>query len=1059
MSAKNIQTRNCSVLRAKGIKRSIMGSALLAGLASTALLYPQAALAQDTASASNNVNLSISTSTVPAGTIPVSAKSVGGGQASLVKNPVLPAKTSQLIEKNPRHLARTSKATTSTPAASARLQEKSSASLVRTQTPAPSASPVPLPASTAPTATTPTQNNNDDVIPIKDSDLKWFFYLNITKSNDYNEDKYNKWQLTNKIVNDTTEIAVHTYGGGTKYYNLSTTDKLDSEEGLELLKKFTNLKKLDVSDCKIDNADKLLDVLPANLESLMLGKHSSLLPNTEDTAILTDTTKLNRFTRLTSLSLKSVTLNSTTFLSHMKDLEDLNLSSTNIHDISQLKNCTKLTKLDISSNDISDISALRSLTQLTDLSIKYNKVASLDGLQACTKLVRLKAKNNRISSLEPLKALTSIQELSLNNNAISSLEPLQTLTTLKKLKIESNAIRNVAPLAGLVKKQTLTVINAKDNHIVDVSSIYDALPEKIRNTDLRRAGDFSYDFTFQTFTFDYKAGSTLDAYGIKAGPSGIDYGDKGTIDAYTGSAYISFSTKDKVDAYQKPNRLLLRPRIAQSFDFSGNMSIYRYRPQLKKQTPLQVDFGAAVPSVEDIRARVTLLHGDTYPKNGRYFLSVGTRDPYPDSPYVQSQQPGALQQLVEVNTFKSGDFQPVKVYVIYYKDKTTKIGDNNSFTDNIDVPVYVKTMAESYAPKTLTLEPGKTLTQKDLEDACTKRIPFTFITKDEAEAHPDKYQQADEENSNSNVWVDPDALSGPDDNPKPNQIFCTKPQFSWGSVTSVSATTDDEGKAKYVPVTITYADGSTWKGKIEIDVPKPVTPHDPSHDGTHDGSHDGTHTPGGDTDDDNPSGTGTDGTGDTGAGTGATNGTNGNGTTNGNDGADNHGAGNDGNGTNGNSATNGNAQPGAHNGSHNGTHTKRGRHFRHAYWQSNVANAGAGLHAGAGTGAGATNGDSNQATNADGTSTSANNGTNGSGSTEGNGSANSSANATAQQAPTADSDVAMHDDTPLSWLLARMRESGFYVLAAIIVCVGVGAWYATTKKRNAAGEQPAAPKK
>lgn len=954
------------------------------------------------------------------------------------------------MEKNLRHLARASKATTSTPAASARLQEKSSVSLVRTQTPAPSASPVPSPASTAPTATTPTQNSNDDVITINDPELKRFFYLNITKSNDYNEDKYNTWQLTNKIVNDTTEIAVHTYGGGTKYYNLSTTDKLDSEEGLELLKKFTNLKKLDVSDCKIDNADKLLDVLPANLESLMLGKHSSLLPNTEDTAILTDTTKLNRFTRLTSLSLKSVTLNSTTFLSHMKDLEDLNLSSTNIHDISQLKNCTKLTKLDISSNDISDISALRSLTQLTDLSIKYNKVASLDGLQACTKLVRLKAKNNRISSLEPLKALTSIQELSLNNNAISSLEPLQTLTTLKKLKIESNAIRNVAPLAGLVKKQTLTVINAKDNHIVDVSSIYDALPEKIGNTDLRRAGDFSYDFTFQTFTFDYKAGSTLDAYGIKAGPSGIDYGDKGTIDAYTGSAYISFSTKDKVDAYQKPNRLLLRPRIAQSFDFSGNMSIYRYRPQLKYSTPLEVDFGAAAPSVEDIRARVTLLHGDTYPKNGRYFLSVGTRDPYPDSPYVQSQQPGALQQLVEVNTFKSGDFQPIRVYVIYYKNKTTKTGDNNSFTDNIDVPVYVKTMAESYAPKTLTLEPGKTLTQKELEDACIKRIPFTFITKDEAEAHPDKYQQADEENSNSNVWVDPDALSGPDDNPKPNQIFCTRPQFTWGSITSVSATAADEGKVKYVPVTITYADGSTWKGNIEIDVPKPVQPHN----GSHDGTHDGTHTPGGGTDDDNPSGTGTDGTGDTDAGTGTTNGNDGNGTTNGNDGTDNHGAGNDTNGT-----TNGNAQPGAHNGNHNGAHTKRGRHFRHAYWQSNVANAGAGLHAGAGTGAGATNGDNNQATNADGTSTSANNGTNVSGNTEGNGSANSSVNATAQQAPSADSNAAMRDDTPLSWLLARMRESGFYVLAAIIVCACGGAWYATTKKRNAAKEHPAAPKK
>ncbi len=79
MSAKNIQSHNYSVLRAQGIKRSIMGSALLAGLASTALLYPQAALAQDAAPASNNSHLSISIGTVPAGTIPVPVKSVGGG--------------------------------------------------------------------------------------------------------------------------------------------------------------------------------------------------------------------------------------------------------------------------------------------------------------------------------------------------------------------------------------------------------------------------------------------------------------------------------------------------------------------------------------------------------------------------------------------------------------------------------------------------------------------------------------------------------------------------------------------------------------------------------------------------------------------------------------------------------------------------------------------------------------------------------------------------------------------------------------------------------------------
>lgn len=894
-----------------------------------------------------------------------------------------------------------------------------------TQTSAPSASPVPQPASTAPAAPAPTQNNNDDVIPIKDSDLKWFFYLNITNSNGYDEDKYNNWQLTNKIVNDTTEIVVHEYGGKTKF-NISTTNKLDSKEGLELLKKFTNLKKLDVSDCKIDNADKLLDVLPVNLESLMLGKHPSNLPRTEETATLTDTTKLNRFTKLKSLSLKNVTLNSTTFLSHMKDLEDLDLSSTNIHDISQLKNLPELKKLDISSNDISDISALSSLTQLTELNIGNNKIDSLNNLQKCLQLTKLSAQNNNITSIALLKNFAK----------------------LNKLDISSNNITDVSSLSDLVKNQTLTEITAKDNHIADVSLIYNVL--KAPDANARKVIDFNYDFTNQNLTFDYKDENTYEAYGIKAGNGGFKPSTISSIDKYTGSTSFEFSANDKVTVTPTGSLLSSNPHLSQHFDFSGRLTIYRYRPQLNDSTPLEVNYGAAAPSAEDIRKRVTLLHGDTYPKEGWYFLSVGTRVPYPDNP-------NTLEQSFNFNRFKSDEQQSVPVYAIYYKDKTTNNGDNDQTNDCVDVPVRVKTMAGSYAPKALTLKPGKTLTQQDLEDACIKRIPFAFITAETA-INSYQYRRVDEENSKCNVWTYSET-GDTIDNPKPNQIFCTKPQFSWGSVTSVSATTADEGKAKYVPVTITYADGSTWKGKIEIDVPKPVTPHDPSHDGTHDGSHDGTHTPGGDTDDDNPSGTGTDGTGDTGAGTGTTNGTNDNGTTNGNDGADNHGAGNDGNGTNGNSATNGNAQPGTYNGNHNGTHTKRGRHFRHAYWQSNVANAGAGLHAGAGTGAGATNGDSNQATNADGTSTSANNGTNGSGSTEGNGSANSSANATAQQAPTADSDVAMHDDTPLSWLLARMRESGFYVLAAIIVCVGVGAWYATTKKRNAAKEHPAAPKK
>lgn len=883
--------------------------------------------------------------------------------------------------------------------------------------------------------------DDDAIIEIKDGDLKRLVYLCVTKDPYYSWEKLNAWNLTQKDARKLEELATHGYGYG-KTYTATSTNQLDSDEGIALIKKFTHLKRLNVGGCDIKHPEKLLAALPQTLESLELGTTSLPTAPGSGQVHLTDTNELARFTQLKRLSLSGIKLNDTKFLGKIEGLEDLNLAHTGTHDLSPLNMHTRLKTLDISENELSDISALSKLTNLTNLNISDNNIQFLDPLKNLRQLETLDASNNKIEKIDALQGLTKLKTLTLNHNKISSLEALKDHNALAQLDIESNCVKDVSPLASLVQKQTLTTIKGDCNNIRDISPLWDNLPAKVEDaTDgLRQARDFSYTFYMQTLDFDYRDGVRLDDYGIKAGDSGIAYTQDNetvtseSLNACTGSTRVSFGAKDNFYASKPGIHLLHISPISQTFSFSGEMRIYRYKPELTDPNPIKIDFGGKLPSIDEIKKRISIKNIEHFPKEGHYQLLAGT----------ESAEGG---ERVTVYPFPGGSAQGATVSIVYYKPGENDPSKRAGILDNIEVPVYVRTMAESYHPDNITLQAGKTLDRQALEAACKKLIPFNRIEKSKAKEEGGYYPVVTDGSADIDVWYkesEDDSSSGPQDDVDPKKVYCTEPVFNWGSFQSITASANDEGTTREIPVTITYADHSVWTGKITIDIPKPANPHPhdndhndhpdgggsgfpipddggsgdhngdhnndhgDDHNGDHDGNHDGTHNPSED-----PNHSHTDGTGDTTDGT--------------SDGTDTDGAGHD-DSSNDNTTT---------------PHRRRGRHFARTHQAQGTSDIDAASTAASASAEGTNGTGSNGQDNA-GTGTDAGKSASGDASADTN--ANSSADAKRSGTNSNDAkEASAHSffDQLASWL---SEHTNF--LALVIVLLAAAGAFATAKHKK-----------
>lgn len=988
MSARHIHSHKMSSSRM--IKRSLMGSALAAGLASATLMGAQTAWAQSEAPAPQGAG---------------AQNPIGGGSVSQGATAINSQKSTKAAAK------------TAGPA------QKITHSTVQTKNPEKQE------ARTAKANSSEGASDDDAIIEIKDGDLKRLVYLCVTRDPYYSWEKLNAWNLTQKDARKLEELATHGYGYG-KTYTATSTNQLDSDEGIALIKKFTQLKRLNVGGCDIKHPEKLLAALPQTLESLELGTTSLPTAPGSGQVHLTDSSALARFTQLKHLSLSGITLNDTKFLSKIEGLEDLNLAHTSTHDLSPLNMHTRLKTLDISENELSDISALSSLTNLSNLNISNNNIQSLDPLKELKELETLDASNNKIEKIDALQGLTKLKTLTLNHNKISSLEALKDHNALAQLDIESNCVKDVSPLASLVQKQTLTTIKGDCNNIRDISPLWDNLPAKVEDaTDgLRQARDFSYTFYMQTLDFDYRDGVRLDDYGIKAGDSGIAYTQDNetvtseSLNAYTGSTRVSFGAKDNFYASKPGIHLLHISPISQTFTFSGEMRIYRYKPELTDPKPIEIDFGGKLPSIDDIKKRISIKNIEHFPKEGHYQLLAGT----------ESAEGG---ERVTVYPFPGGSAQGATVSIVYYKPGENDPSKRAGILDNIDVPVYVRTMAESYHPDNITLQAGKTLDRQALEAACKKLIPFNRIEKSKAKEEGGYYPVVTDGSADIDVWYkesEDDSSSGPQDDVDPKKVYCTEPVFNWGSFQSITASANDEGTTREIPVTITYADHSVWTGKITIDIPKPANPHphdndhndhpdgggsgfpipddggSGDHNGDHEGNHDGTHNPSED-----PNHSHTDGTGDTTDGT--------------SDGTDTNGAGHD-DSSNDNTTT---------------PHRRRGRHFARTHQAQGTSDIDAASTAASASAEGTNGTGSNGQDNA-GTGTDAGKGVSG----DANADANASSSADTKRSGTNSNDAkeaSAHGffDQLASWL----SEHANFLALIIVLLVAAGA-FATAKHKK-----------
>lgn len=989
MSARHIHSHKMSSSRM--IKRSLMGSALAAGIASATLMGTQTAWAQSEAPAPQGAG---------------AQNPIGGGSVSQGAATVNSQKSAKAAAK------------TAGPA------QKITHSTVQTKNPEKQE------ARTTKANSSEGASDDNAIIEIKDGDLKRLVYLCVTKDPYYSWEKLNAWNLTQKDARKLEELATHGYGYG-KTYTATSTNQLDSDEGIALIKQFTQLKRLNVGGCDIKHPEKLLAALPQTLESLELGTTSLPTAPGSGQVHLTDSSALARFTQLKHLSLSGITLNDTKFLSKIEGLEDLNLAHTSTHELSPLNTHTKLKTLNISENELSNISALSSLTNLTNLNISNNNIQSLDPLKNLKQLETLDASNNKIEKIDALQGLTKLKTLTLNHNKISSLEALKDHNALAQLDIESNCVKDVAPLASLVQKQTLTTIKGDCNNIRDISPIWDNLPAKVEDaTDgLRQARDFSYTFYMQTLDFDYRDGVRLDDYGIKAGDSGIAYTQDNetvtseSLNTYTGSTRVSFDAKDNFYASQPGIHLLHISPISQTFTFSGEMRIYRYKLELNNLTPIPIDFGGKLPSIDEIKKRISIKNIEHFPKEGHYQLLAG----------MESAEGG---ERVTVYPFPGGSAQGATVSIVYYKPGENDPSKRAGILDNIEVPVYVRTMAESYHPDNITLQAGKTLDRQALEAACKKLIPFNRIEKSKAKEDGGYYPVVTDGSVDIDVWYKEsgDSSSGPQDDINPKQVYCTEPVFNWGSFQSITASANDEGTTREIPVTITYADHSVWTGKITIDIPKPQDPHahdndhndhpdgggsgfpipddggSDDHNGDHEGNHDGTHNPSED-----PNHSHTDGTGDTTDGT--------------SDGTDTNGAGHD-DSSNDNTTT---------------PHRRRGRHFARTHQAQGTSDIDAASTAASASAEGTNGTGSNGQDNA-GTGTDAGKGVSG----DANADANASSSADTKRSGTNSNDAkeaSAHGffDQLASWL---SEHANF--LALIIVLLAAAGAFATAKHKKRA---------
>ena len=254
----------------------------------------------------------------------------------------------------------------------------------------------------------------------------------------------------------------------------------------EILKRFPNLKKLEVFGGKSANLNILKQKEMQNLENLTIRYFTvdedlslaiSGLTELKSLVLISneiiDIAFIKRLKNLTYLDLGNNKLNNVDILIQLPNLRSLSLQQcglTNLHILNH-KNFQCLEKLYIGMNKIIDYSFLENLVNLNTLNVYHNNLYSTEFIDflSSKNIIELNVSENQISNFYPNLKLKNLKKLFINNNnKITNIDFLNDkyLSNLEVLDLGNNIyIENFLPLTNLKKLKKINLFNCSLNKI------------------------------------------------------------------------------------------------------------------------------------------------------------------------------------------------------------------------------------------------------------------------------------------------------------------------------------------------------------------------------------------------------------------------------------------------------------------------------------------------------------------------------------------------------------------------------------------------------------------
>ncbi|CAL6013031.1 leucine-rich_repeat domain-containing protein [Hexamita inflata] len=250
------------------------------------------------------------------------------------------------------------------------------------------------------------------------------------------------------------KIATYFQENINTFQNLNDLDlSLNERINISLLNDLTNLYKLNLSDCKLQDI-------------------TNMNPLIKDTQNI-DISPLKFQVQLNELNLNNCGLNTIDVLQYLINLKQLDLNNNNI-DLSPLQNLVELRVLNLEGCNLIDVDSLKLLLNLEELNLSnqcgvddtlYSNIRNLnpcgklniDSLCTLINLKKLSLSCNLIDDITVLHLLTELEMLNLSKCQLLNVDTLKTLSNLKALYLNQNKNIDITPLQYLTQLTLLEI--------------------------------------------------------------------------------------------------------------------------------------------------------------------------------------------------------------------------------------------------------------------------------------------------------------------------------------------------------------------------------------------------------------------------------------------------------------------------------------------------------------------------------------------------------------------------------------------------------------------------